>query len=274
MLWSSRFYTIRTTFFLPLLLFFLSCLFYYEIALSQIHTSKEVDAEWRLTHIKLSIGVEYLSNLSQRGATFYDAPQIFPIFALEIFSPQLQLLGSSLFYRTRLRPNLVYRSQLNTIKDRVVYKTRVPLTDRNKREKTMEFSQIIDWEIPNHGEIRFSAAQDIKAHGGIYLSTQLRLVPMSLKIYSKTIEPALFITIGAGSKAHNQYLYGRGAEEFSFTDYSIGFSLSLPPTIDPFFPFLKIQHYGVLGTKNKNASLVRGEPRGWQFLLLGAVKVF
>jgi hypothetical protein len=239
-------------------------------------TKAEKSDQWSLKYYKLILGAEYLSNLSKRGATFYSSYQAFPIFSLQFFSPQLSLTGPTLYYKKQVNPYFLYRSafKFSATGDKPFYKTGKKLTDRNKRDTTQEIDQIFEFSIPQvKGELTLTVSKDVNAHSGWYFESKIRVSPWQFEFKKLDFQPAFFALIGASDKKHNDYLYGKNADDFSVSHYSYGINLSAPPRVDHFFPILKIERYGIWGNKNKNASLIYNKTTGWQVLLLFAKKV-
>ena len=231
-------------------------------------------SDWSWKHYKLSVGAEYLSNLTKRGATLYDAYQVIPIFAIELLHPNLEIIGSSINYQYRLNDHLLYRTRLalGATGDQPLYET--TLAAPTPRDSTNEFDTFLELGWPGWGEITLQHSQDLKAHNGFYTEVQVRAVLPGFTVKNRFFEPGIFASYGGGDEEHNEYLYGSGAGKLGATNYSVGLSISSPPEIDHFFPVFKFTYYELIGAANRNASLVRDKTSGIQVLALFAVGVF
>jgi len=239
-------------------------------------TTVQATDKWKYNYFKFSIGAEYLSNLNKRGATFYDSYQVIPIFSIDLFSKDLFIVGTSLNYRHKINNYLLYRAKLNinATGDKPLYKTGLEINKLDQKAKTNEIDNILEIRSKKQGEISLLISKDLQAHNGSYLELKIRKIAFNQKVGKLNFQTALFTSIGAGTKAHNKYLYGEGSSAFSLTNYSYGLSISAPPAIDYIYPVLNIKRYGILGSKNKNASLVRDNNSNWQIIALFAFNIF
>lgn len=155
-----------------------------------------------------------------------------------------------------------------------MYKTGEPLTDRNERATTHEWDHFLELGIPQRGEFTLQVSQDLRAHNGTYLEGKVRAVLMNIPFKKLKLQPALFASIGMGSKNHNQYLYGVGADTFSANHFSTGFSVSTPPALDVLYPVLEAKYYQILGDGNRRGHLVTNKAEGWRVIALAAIELW
>jgi len=183
-------------------------------------------AQVQALEFNLSLGAEYLSNLSKRGMTLYDSFQVIPIYALDLGSNDFVIVGSGAYYRNDLTDQIRYRSiiNFNPTGDKPLYETNGVKAD-TPRPVTYEWDNVIEFEVPGRGEASVALSQDLNAHKGRYIQTGMRLISYRPSWWAQKLEPAVFGTIGGGTEAHNRYLYGAGAES-GLSHYEYGFSLS------------------------------------------------
>ncbi|PCI27504.1 hypothetical protein COB52_04725 [Candidatus Kaiserbacteria bacterium] len=232
-----------------------------------------ISKDWSLTHFQAAVGAEYLSNLNKRGATLYEGYQVIPIFAIELFHPDFELIGSTLNYKHRINPYLLLRTRLNLSAsgDKPLYETNAALLEQ--REGTMEWDGFIEFALPGRGELSLEYSQDLKTHKGFYTEAKIRIVVTDFSFRGRTFEPAVFASLGGGNLAHNSYLYGVGSSDYTATNYSLGVSLSAPPEIDHFFPVLQFKYYELIGDATRTASFIGSRNSGFQVLGLFAFKL-
>lgn len=228
----------------------------------------------------VALGVEYVSLLERRGMVVYDGYQIFPIYSVDLFNPNLQLVGSSLNYRWRSEnQGLTLRSRLNfdATNDSPLYETAEKEADRIRRKTTNEIEGFLEWRAFSQLELNANISQDIGAHGGTHGELGTRIILGNF--YKREgrgamIQPAFFGYLGAATKNYNDYLYGLGAEG-GISHYAYGFSISSPAVIDTFYPVFKVTRFGLIGDGNRSASFVRAEERdSWQILALAAFRIW
>jgi len=228
----------------------------------------------------VALGAEYVSLLERRGIIVYNGYQIFPIYSIDLFNPDLQLVGSSLNYRWRTSDQaLTVRTRFNfdSTNDSPLYETAEKKTNRIRRTMTSEVEGFLEWRALSHLELTTNISQDIGAHGGTHGEVGARVILgnfLQRENRAAMIQPALFGIFGVATKNHNKYLYGVGAEG-GLSHYAYGFSISSPAVIDTFYPVLKITRFGLLGDKNRSAAYVRsGEKDSWQVLALAAFRIW
>ena len=237
-----------------------------------IACSAQASEEGKLT---VAAGAEYLSNLSKRGATFYDSYQAFPIFAIQLWSPNLLIVNSTLHYKLDITDHLRYRSILNVnaTGDEPLYETGPEVDKAALRDTTHEWDHVLEFRRDRVGELSLTWSKDLKAHHGFHVELGARVVLWNQPLGKLTFQPALTAAYGVGSVAHNRYLYGAGvSSETTPTHTRVGFSISAPPNIDPYFPVIQVTHYRLTG-KNRDGQRVGDKTEGLQVLALFAVRL-
>jgi len=230
-------------------------------------------------NFKVAIGGEYLSLLAKRGVVTYGSYQIIPIYAVDVFHPDLQIVGSSLNYKMAWDGDkylVRFRYSHNAAGDRPLYETAEKETQRVRRTRTAEVESFFEYTLLPWAELHFSVSQDISVHRGTHGSFGTRLILGNywMKGERPMIQPAIFLEGGLASKSHNQYFYGEGARG-GLSNYSVGFSVSSPAVIDRFYPVLRVSRAGILGKENRSASFIRSSERShWQIIALGAFRIW
>ena len=159
--------------------------------------------------------------------------------------------------------------------DKPLYETGEDISARSDRDSTMSWTQFVEFGTSERGELSLQWEQDLKEHFGSYFELGGRLVLKNIPFRSYNLQPSLVATLGMGTADFNEYIYGVGAaDSLAVNNYSVGLQLNVPPAIDHLFPIFKIQYYEVLGSSNRNASLVSGDEKGFQAMLIVAFKVF
>ncbi len=233
--------------------------------------------DWNWRYVKVAVGAEYFSNLSGYGATFYDSFQVVPIVAVDLFHPNLQLIGTSPRFQWPVGDSLLFRSHINlgTPGDSPLYTTGEETTNRNERDAGVSFSQFVEIGKPEYGEFRIEYEQFVGGSQGSYFDFRLRVPVHNFYWKSTILQPSLFASFGVGSADFNSYIYGDGAaNDFSVNNFSVGVELTIPSHIDHFYPALRMKYYEVLGDNNRNASLVSGDSNGFQIIAIVAFEIF
>jgi hypothetical protein len=226
-----------------------------------------------------AVGAEYLSNITKRGVVLYNSFQVIPIWALDLGSPNFQLVGTTLNYKKSFQKDtIVWRTRLvpSATPDKPLYTTQGNIQPNSKkRTPTGEWDNYLEIHVRNRAESRILISQDISVHKGTYLEFMQRIVLGNwLERNGKPmLQPALFASVGWGSAGHNNYLYGRGAGLAGFTDWSYGLLVGSPGAIDTFYPTLQITRFHVLGPA-KSGTFVEGRASGTQVIALAAFKIF
>jgi hypothetical protein len=205
---------------------------------------------------------------------------VIPIYSVNLFNPNLQLVGSSLNYRWgSYTDTLTIRARFNldSTNDSPLYETAEKKASRVRRQGTSEVEGFIEWRPLEILELKLSLAQDVGVHKGTYAEIGARFIMANLLLKENglaMIQPALFTNLGGGTESHNAYLYGRGAGG-GLSNYAYGLSISSPAVIDTFYPVVKITRFGMVGDKVRSAQFVRANERdSWQALALAAFKIF
>lgn len=234
--------------------------------------------EFSTRHFEVALGGQISSLLYKRGLITYEGYQAVPVFAVQLFHPQLLWAGSSLYYTHSLLKNTDLRLRLHfdSTKDKPLYYTAEDKEDRIRRESTSEFEAYLEQHW-SKGLFRLQLSQDLVAHKGRYAELHTRLHLMDLIVGGDNrkplIQPAVFAGIGGGDLDHNTYLYGPGAADWSLTNVEYGFLVASPRVIDPYWPTFKLTWFEILGENNRSAAYVQ-EKDGWQAELLFAFRVW
>lgn len=211
----------------------------------------------------LNLGVRYSSRLEARGATFYDGFQLDPVIALFFFDDRLEFLGDSIGYRDFVfGRSLRLRSRFARLVDDPLFpRDEAKLGPSNSRPDTVEWIQSLEWFLPAYdesyrSEIDVSFAQDLQAHHGQYLEVKAKakildfVLPVGGAI---RVEPNAVATLGWGSGAHNDFLYGSGPREGGFNHLAYGIHIAFPDTADRFYPIVKIERTSLLGVQRRGS---------------------
>ncbi len=227
---------------------------------------------------KVVAGVQSQSLLTKRGIITYEGFQATPIVAVQLFHPDWLATASALYFSHNLSEHWILRGVLNgnATTDRPLFITSEGEADRVRRPKTTELDVYVEYRLENQSFVRWQYSQDLQAHKGYHTELVGRLSLFDWKprkTGNLSIQPGLFASLGLGNSAHNQYLYGQGANPTGLNFVEYGVWTASPESIDVFWPTLKVSHFQILGNGNANASYVQ-EQAGWQASLLVAFKVF
>jgi hypothetical protein len=230
--------------------------------------SSLASASWTEKYkIDLAIGLQFNTVLQKRGIITYGGNQLIPIYSLSLFTPNLLLAGSALYYKHYLLDKSLYirsRINFNSTSDEPLYYTSEEEDERVRRDKTNELDLYLEYVSDNYYYFRFQSTLDLKAHHGKYLEAYLH-VPLKTFTFSKKKNEVLlgsFTSIGTGDKRHNEYLYGKGASSSGLNNIEYGLTLRSPKVIDFFWNTLKVSRFEILDKKNQEASFVK-ESAGW-----------
>ncbi len=228
-------------------------------------------------HFGIAAGLQASSLLYKRGIITYKGYQVFPIYSVQLFNPNLLIAGSAIYLKTPLiGENFFIRTRLNfgATPDKPLYETDEDEDERVERDTTNELDIYVEKHYANGSFLRGQISKDLKAHNGYYYEMFARV---SLINFDKVSEPALlnvglFASAGYGDEKHNEYLYGIGANKSGLNNLEYGLSITSPRAIDSFWPTLKISTFQILGD-NKEGSFVR-ETTGTSIEALFAFKVW
>lgn len=223
--------------------------------------------------LSLALGAQASSLTYKRGIITHKGYQVVPIFALNLFSEDLFIAGSGLYYKMNLTKNLNFmtRLNLNSTNDRPLFYSNEDEVDRVRREKTNELDFFVQYDFSFASYIRLDYSKDLTAHKGQYVALKLRYDLINSKS-KELIEPGIFVSAGHGDKEHNDYLYGEGAKS-GMNNVEYGVSITSTKAIANFWPTLKITEFQILGDENKKASFVQ-ETKGFSIEALFAMKVW
>ena len=251
---------------------FISLLFYIPQGHLAHATEKKHNQSWSWSYIQPAVGLAFFSNISERGATFYEGYQLYPVFTLELFHPNLKIYAPNIFYRHRWNDYILFRGGLNSVQIETPYTTNKKKKDYQRKD-SFEAIGSVELGIPRHGEFTFRISQDISEHNGIATEGHLRWIFYNLPIQDSDLQFALNYALGAGAKEHNIYFYGEGAEEsFSQNHHSLSFSVS--NSEDHLYPIFEVRYYEVLGDKNRRASIAKDKTHGIHVQLFFVFNVF
>lgn len=234
-------------------------------------------AEFSKDKFAVAVGAEYLSQLDRRGVVTYGSYQLIPIFAVDLFHPSLQLVGSTLNWRDQISESVLYRIRLNldAANDTPLYYTGEKEESRVRRKVSSELEFFAEVTPVSFIETTLNAGTGLGGYSGLFAEGSLRL---KLGRYFERgkgflAEPAITASVGGGSNEHNLYYYGPGsAPGLSYA--TVGISVASPGIIDHFYPWFKVYRSTLLGA-NRDAQYVKTEEREhWTFLVLGALKVW
>ncbi len=228
----------------------------------------------------LAVGAKLSNDLVRRGARLYDGVQAAPILYVGLLDDRIQFLGNSLEYADFfVGDQFRARTKLAQVSDRPFLKTSGPLTARNARESSFEWTSRIEAFFPSFNTHWFQAdlaySKDIKAHAGHYLELtgRVTLGRFLLENDKPKLQPQVFATLGWGDSKHNGYLYGAGANSSGFNHVAYGFMLVAPARTDPHYAVIQLYRYDVLGQSNRNGSLV-SQRSGYHLDITVALGIF
>lgn len=228
-------------------------------------------------HLSGALGFQGNSILHKRGIITYDGHQLFPIYSINLFNPNLLIAGSAIYYRHQFLENFFIRSRFNfdSTGDDPLYETEEKENERVRRETTSEFDLYFEYVTQNQSFLRFQISQDLSAHNGQYFELRGRFALFDFLKRDKElplIQPALFSSIGSGTREHNQYFYGNSASS-GINNFEFGLSIGSPQVIDVFWPTFKVTYFQISGQRNRNAEFVQ-EKDGVAIEMLMAFKIF
>lgn len=233
--------------------------------------------EFSRENFAVAVGAEYVSQVDRRGVITYGSYQAFPIFSVDLFHPDLQLVGSTLNWKSQIGDSMLYRLRLNADapNDTPLYVTGEKLDDRVRRPSASEAEVFLELNPTSWLEATFNYGIGFGGYQGSFgeLSLRLKIGQFLERPRGHLLEPALFATLGGGSTTHNEFYYGAAATAgLSFS--TVGISFVSPGIVDHFYPWLKIYRSALVGD-NRTASYIRPEEREhWSFLLLAAKRVW
>jgi len=213
--------------------------------------------------LSVALGAKLSNDVVRRGARLYDGVQAAPLVYVGLWDERVQLFFTSLelndfIYGDQVRA----RTKIGAISDRPFLKTSGPLTARNAREGSWEWTTRLEAFYPSFNEtwaqLDLAYAKDVKAHGGHYveLTGRVTLARIQLEKEKPLFQPQAFATVGWGDGRHNHYLYGTAVREGGLNHVAYGFMLLMPSRIDPHFPVVQLYRYDVLGSTNRSGSLL------------------
>ncbi len=211
-----------------------------------------------------ALGAQATSSLNKRGIITYGSFQAFPIYAVNLFNPNLMLAGSALYYKYQYNSNLVFRTRVNfdATNDDPLYETSEAKNKRVKREQTTEIDFYAEYIFSNHSYLRFNVSKDIAEAKGFFVDALARVSlfdPFVKGKYAELFDIGLYIASGYGDKKHNRYLYGLGSNKSEMTYYEYGLSVTSPKAIEHFWPTLRIYQSKLLGNARLGSYVLEKE---------------
>jgi hypothetical protein len=231
-------------------------------------------AEFSKDNLVIAIGAKVESILTKRGLITYGSEQVIPIFAIDIFSPDLQLIGSGLYYKyqfSNTKFNYRFRYNFNATNDSPLYESSEADDKRIEREQTSEIDNMFEFETKNH-YTRILFSKDIIEHMGLFTELHIRQRFYEHKIGKKNLvlKYNLFYETGHGDNKHNNYLYGINKSDITYHSY--GINLSTPEVIDSFWPVIQFERFELLNSARDGVYV--DEKAGYKFSALMAFKVW
>lgn len=225
----------------------------------------------------IAVGAEYLSQLDRRGVITYGSFQAFPIFSVDLFHPGLQLVGSTLNWKSSLGESALYRLRLNAdaANDTPLYVSGEKREDRIRRQVASEAEVFFEYNPTAWLETTFNLGAGFGGYSGSFseVSVRLKLGRFFERSKGFLLEPAMTASLGGGTATHGEYFYGAGAVA-GFSYSTVGISFASPGIVDHFYPWLRIYRSSLIG-ENRGASYIRPNERDhWTFLLLAAKRVW
>lgn len=221
--------------------------------------------ELSFSELEVSIGLEGISSIQKRGATFYDSYQVFPLLAIKLFNPQLQIVGSSLYAHLKLTDNLRVFSILNPqISNQPLYETGGK--EPNEEKTAAEWDHMLEYK-QGKNLVSLLVSKGFKGHFGSHLELRYRynLVDFILKSFSA--QASAEFKLGLGSALHNQFYYGDNANESGLNYYSLGIVLTGEPRVDRLFPLIEGHYNRILGD-NRQGVDVKSKRQNFYFLFI------
>lgn len=249
------------------------------LLLAALFVSPFAQAEmFSMDHFEVAVGAKVQSLLHKRGIITYEGFQATPVISVQLFHPDLLLLGDQLYYQRALGDKWTFRTRFDfdAAGDEPLYETSEKEEDRIRREQTSELDLFIEYAVYGDSFLRLQMSQDLKEHKGLYFELRGRVALYDILRApgeKALLQAGAFAAIGHGNKDHNQYMYGLGADKTGFNNFEWGVSLTSQKVIDVFWPTLKITRFHLLGEENKTASFVQ-ERDGWAVELLAAFQVW
>lgn len=230
-------------------------------------------AQFYQDNLVIAVGAKIESALTKRGLITYGSEQIIPIFAIDLFNPNIQFIGSSLFYKHNFNENLNirFRYNFNASNDAPLYKTSENEDKRVERDKTHEIDTMLEYENNNIYN-RFTYSKDMVEHNGSFIDIHIRYSFFENKIGKRNLifKTNVFYESGYGDDKHNEYLYGKFESGITYQSYGVNFST--PEVIDSFWPVIQIERFELLNSVRDGIFV--NEKSGYKFSALMALKIW
>ncbi len=237
-----------------------------------VASPSQKEGPWNLGILSsINLGTRYSSVLTKRGATMYDYFQLDPVLGIFLFDDRFEFLGDSVGYRDFIYEKTIRaRARIVAISDDPLFPKKVSrLGAPNSRQDTYEFAASLELFLPSYtstyaAELDLNFSQDVATHHGQFfeLVSKTRLFSYREPWAQTLLEPNAVISLGFGSKAHNQYMYGANSGSGGLSYVAAGLQLALPETADRFYPIVLLQFYSTSGSA-QNGSLVADKTSGF-----------
>ena len=227
----------------------------------------ELKAEaFSLANLEVSLGLEGISLVQRRGATFYDSYQVFPLLAVKLFHPNLQIVGSSLYLSHQANKNIRIFSIINPqISNQPLYETGG--IEAAEEEKTAsEWDHLFEYKIDRH-ILSLLYSQGLSGHLGAHLELRYRYTFLEFMLKKFSVQTSGEFKLGWGSLAHNQFYYGKNIANSGLNFCSLGLVLTGEPRVDRLFPLLEIHYNQIIGD-NRFGNSVSNKPHNLYFLFI------
>lgn len=221
--------------------------------------------EFSIENLEVSLGLEGISLIQRRGATFYDSYQVFPLLAIKLFHPNFQIVGSSLYYNYQLNNSIRIFSILNPqISNQPLYETNIEAT--NEEKSASEWDHILEYKTDQQ-LISLLVSQGFKGHFGSHFELRYRYTFLQFMLKKIAVQASGEFKLGWGSTLHNQFYYGKNITNSGLSYHSLGMVLTGEPKVDRLFPLLEIQYNHIIGG-NRKGDFIKNKPQNFYFLFI------
>ncbi len=224
----------------------------------------------------VNLGIRYSSLLRNRGLVYYRDFQIDPAISVFFLDDRVEFVGESIGYRDFVYSDVLrLRTQLVSISDQPLFPKYASIRDGIvRRPKTYEWANRVELFLPGYNdqyqaELDFGVAKDISIHHGHYLDVlgKVKLFDFKAPLINYRIEPNVFVNIGWGDAAHNQYYYGPSMYKSGLNNISYGLWFAFPEDSDRFYPIIQITRFDTIGDFKAGEYAV-GRNQGWLFSVI------
>ena len=227
-------------------------------------------------YIDVAAGLFFLSSRQMRGATIYNRPSLLPSATVSLFENKLRILGPVTRYTQPLGEKWKFIIGTSLISDEPMLELFGDQKSlRGSRDTAFEGLLGISYKPLRLLELQASISQEFIEHHGQYADVQVLL---GIGVIRRSLGPPwaifkVFNSVGAGNKDHNRYLYGMGADQ-GVSNYQVGLQVVSPQLFPNVFAKLESTYFVILGSKQRNAALVRDKKDGVQGSVLISYQFF